>query len=129
MRFELTAAYCIGVFLPAVEVWRRWTDFTDIPAYVDDFIMGGLLLFAARSVSKRRISGPALLSAAWGVYCGAMYYSFFGQIARDTANDISGLPNELVIVVKGALFLIGLVSLILSIRIAAANVRSRENIS
>jgi hypothetical protein len=63
-RFEITAAYCLGIALPIFEVCRRRTNFSDIPGYVDDFIIGGLLLFAARSTEQGRPHGRALLVAA-----------------------------------------------------------------
>ena len=66
-RFEIAAAYCLGVALPVFEVCRRRTNFSDIPGYIDDFIIGGLLLFAARSAERGRPHGRALLVAAWGI--------------------------------------------------------------
>lgn len=126
MRFELAAAYCIGVFLPAVEVWRRRTDFSNIPSYVDDFIMGGLLIYAARAVSKKQRNGSVLLVSAWGIYCGGMYYSFFGQVNNASANDISGLSNGIVIAVKAVLFLVGIVSLVKSVRGAAVQENAKS---
>jgi hypothetical protein len=64
-RFEITTAYCLGVALPIFEVCRRRTNFSDIPGYIDDFIIGGLLLFAARSAERGRAHGRALPVAAW----------------------------------------------------------------
>lgn len=115
-RFEVSAAYAMGVALPLLETLRRRTSFEDIPAYVDDFIAGGLLLWAARSVSSGRPYGPYLLAAAWGVLCGGLWGSFFGQLQNQDANDISGLPNECVVVIKGAIYLVALTALVLSIR-------------
>ena len=64
MRFELAAAYAMGIALPLLEVLRRRTNFDTISGYVDDFIAGGLLLYAARAVSRRKPRGPVLLVAA-----------------------------------------------------------------
>jgi hypothetical protein len=66
-RFEVVAAYCLGVALPILEVCRRRTNFSDIPGYIDDFIIGALLLFAARAVVRQRPYGRALLIAALGI--------------------------------------------------------------
>lgn len=118
MRFEHLAAYGMGVFLPVAEVFRRRTDFSDIPAYVDDFIWGGLLLISARSVSKRRPAGGVLLVVAWAVLSAAMYYSFFGQIRQAGPADVSGLSNGLVIGIKGAIGAVAVVALALSARAA-----------
>ena len=121
MRFEVIAAYAMGVALPLLEVLRRRTNFETISGYVDDFIAGALLLYAARRVSRRAPSGPALLVAAWGVLCGGLYGSFFGQLERGATQDVSGLATTTVVAVKGALFAIALTGLALSVRAAAAS--------
>ncbi len=118
-RFEVLAAYALGVMLPILEVARRRTNFDDVPAYLDDFIIGGLLLWAARSTSRERSYAPALLSAAWGVLCGALWGSFFGQLRSTAATDVSGAPNALVVVIKGVIYLVALTGLFLSVRRAS----------
>ncbi len=117
-RFEILAAYALGVFVPLGEVARLRTDFTSLTAYVDDFLIGGFLLGAARAAATRRPAGNALLVAAWGVFCGGLYYSFFGHIEHGPGTDISGLANSAVVGLKGALYVVGLVSLVLSVRAA-----------
>ena len=54
MRFEIVTAYIMGIALPVLEVLRRRTNFDTIAGYVDDFIMGGLLLYAARGPPRPR---------------------------------------------------------------------------
>jgi hypothetical protein len=118
MRLELLAAYAVGLLLPIAEVARRRTDFSNIPAYVDDFLIGGLLLFAAWSASHRHPAGNVLLAVAWAAFCGGMYYSFFGQLTQVGDADISGLSSLSVISVKGLLFAIGVFAVIRSARAA-----------
>ena len=118
MRFETLAAYGVGLLLPVVEVCRRKTDFSNIPAYVDDFLIGGLLLLAAGWRARHPGVGRVLLVAAWALFCGGMYYSLFGQFAGTNREDVSGLSNDVVAVVKGILFAVGVVALIRSIRAA-----------
>jgi len=119
MRFELVAAYAMGVALPLLEVLRRRTNFETISGYVDDFIAGGLLLYAARAVSREEPRGPVLLVAAWAVLCGGLYGSFFYQLESSAAHDVSGLANTTVVLVKGVLYAVALASLVLSVRAAA----------
>ncbi|MFO0984505.1 MAG: hypothetical protein U1E76_22725 [Planctomycetota bacterium] len=123
MRFELLAAYCVGVLLPVAEVCRRRTDFSNIPAYVDDFLIGGILVFAAWSVAKGRRAGRVLLAVAWAAFCGGMYYSFFGQLAGEGHRDTSGWSSWLVVGVKGALFLVGIFALVRSAQAAVRAAR------
>lgn len=118
MRFEVGAAYALGVLLPLGEVIRRGRHVESITAYADDFIIGGLLLMAAWSVSRRKAWGKALLVGAWGVLCGGLYYSFFGQLERGGSADPSGLPNHLVVAVKGVVYIIALTALVRAIHAA-----------
>jgi hypothetical protein len=118
MRFELVAAYVMGVALPVLEVLRRRTNFETISGYVDDFIAGGLLLYAARAVSRKDRRGPVLLVAAWAVLCGGLYGSFFYQLESGGSHDVSGLANVTVVLIKGVLYAVALVGLFLSVRAA-----------
>lgn len=118
MRFEVRAAYVMGVVLPALEVIRRRTHFDNIPAYIDDFLIGAFLLYAARSASLGKQNGPVLLVAAWAVFCGGLYNSFFGQLRNPATHDISGYSNALVVFIKGAIYLVAIGSLIMAVRSA-----------
>ena len=118
MRFELVAAYVMGVALPLLEVMRRRTNFDTVAGYVDDFIAGALLLYAARSTSRGDHGGPVLLAVAWAVLCGGLYNSFFGQLESGSARDVSGLPNATVVIIKGVLYAVALAGLVLSARAA-----------
>jgi hypothetical protein len=118
-RFEVTAAYVLGIALPVLEAARRRTNFDNIPAYIDDFLIGAILLWAARAVSRGRPYGPALLTAAWGLLCGGMWGSFFGQFENKLPTDISGLSNGIVMLIKGCIYVVAIVALVLSVRRAA----------
>jgi len=120
MRFELAAAYAMGIGLPLLETLRRRTNFDTISGYVDDFIAGGLLLYAARAVSRGRPNGPVLLVAAWAVLCGGLYGSFFYQLQSAATLDVSGLETGTVVAVKGVLYAIALAGLVRSVRAATA---------
>lgn len=115
-RFEIAAAYCLGVALPVLEVCRRRTNFSDIPGYIDDFLIGGFLLFAAWSAQRARPHGRALLIAAWGILCGGLWNSLFGQIHNTSPHDISGLPNLLVVAIKLLISGTAITGLVLSVR-------------
>src|SRR2546421_11376296 len=115
-RFEIVAAYCLGIALPVFEVCRRRTNFSDIPGYIDDFIIGGLLLFAARLAERGRPHGRALLVAAWGILCGGLWGSLFGQIFKTSPPDIFGLPNMVGVALKLLVFGIAVIGLVVSIR-------------
>ena len=120
MRFEHAAAYGMGVGLPFLEALRRKTNFEFIASYVDDFIAGALLLWAARAVSRGKPSGPVLLVMAWATLSGGLYGSFFGQLERMAETDVGGLPGATVVAIKGVLYAITLAALVCSVRTATA---------
>ncbi len=114
-RFEVASAYVLGVLLPLLETLRRRTDFSLPEAYLDDYIAGALLLLGAWAVTRRRPYGPYALAGAWGVLCGGLYYSFFGQLRNAVPEDVSGLPNRVVVAIKGILFAVAILALVRSI--------------
>ncbi len=118
MRFEVGAAYTMGIGLPLLEVLRRKTNFENFHSYADDFIAGALLLYAAYAVTRHKRSGKVLLVVAWAVLCGGLYGSFFGQLASTETHDVGGLPNMAVVFIKGVLYAIALTGLVLASRSA-----------
>lgn len=119
VQLEVIVAYLMGIALPVLETARRRMNFDEIQFYVDDYIVGGLLLWAAIAVTRGRRYGNALLIAAWGILCGGLWGSFFGQLLRSEPRDISGYSHTFVASVKGVLYAIALLGLFLSIRRAA----------
>lgn len=120
MRFEVAAAWAMGIGLPLLEALRRKTNFEHLHSYVDDFIAGGLLLYAAHATTQARRNGPVLLVAAWAVLCGGLYGSFFWQLSSDATRDVGGLANATVVVIKGVLYAIAIAGLVFACRSAIA---------
>lgn len=120
MRFEVGAAYAMGVGLPLLETLRRRTNFTNLHSYVDDFIAGALLLYAAHAVTRGKRGGPVLLAVAWAALCGGLYSSFFWQLGSGAARDVGGLANATVVAIKAGLYAIALTGLYLATRSAIA---------
>ncbi len=121
MRFEVGAAYAMGVGLPLLEAMRRKTNFENFHSYVDDFLVGALLLYAAQAVTRGKTNGPVLLVVAWALLCGGLYGSFFWQLSSDAAQDVGGLANITVVIIKAFLYAIALAGLFLSSRFAISN--------
>lgn len=116
LRFEVAAAWVMGMALPMLETIRRGANFDDIPGYVDDYLIGAFLLYAARAATKRQPNGPILLVTAWAILCGGFYSSFFGQIRFAATPDVSGYSNVLVVAVKGCLYAVAIAALVKAIR-------------
>jgi hypothetical protein len=120
MRFEVAAGYAMGIGLPLLEALRRKTNVEQFHSYVDDFIAGGLLLWAAHASARGRRGGPVLLVLAWAVLCGGLWSSFFWQLSSAATHDVGGLPNTTVVVIKGVLYAIAIAGLVLATRRAIA---------
>jgi hypothetical protein len=57
---------------------------------------------------------------AWAVLCGGLYGSFFWQLSSTESQDVGGLPNATVVVIKGVLYAIALTGLFFASRSAIA---------
>jgi hypothetical protein len=114
--FEVRAAWIVGFVLPLLEVLRRRTHFHPIFSYIDDFIAGGLLLWAAYLAHRRKRHAKAMLCASWGILAGGLYHSFFGQMESGAAIDVSGVRSLYVIFIKGLLLGTAIAALTLSVR-------------
>jgi len=98
-----TLAILLGIAAPLLDTYRRWNTWQDDPlALFDDHILGGLLLYGSRRVSKDIVSGQKFLVAGWGFALGLVYASvdFQLQQVRAGASDPAGIPSELVAAIK-----------------------------
>lgn len=120
MRFEIAAAFVIGALLPVLETARRgishWTiNFTTM---FEDYAGGALLLIGAWAAYRRKSWGALFLALAWGSIFGLMTSSFIAQLESTLRQTASEPHNLLVVVVKSLLWLVCVVSLVLSFRTA-----------
>ena len=119
LSLSRTLAVCIGTITPLAEVARRrhqLLDPTALPMWIDDFLLGGFLLYGAWRVGSDQQTGRPVLAAAWGFMCGLAYYSFFGQLQRLAEPDPSGIAPVWVIAVKGVGLLLGLVGMVAALQ-------------
>jgi len=126
MRFEVIAAFVIGVLLPVLETGRRgishWAiNFTTM---FEDYLAGALLLVGGWAAYRSKSWGALFLILAWAYFSGLMTSSFVGQLEETLRQTASGPGNMLVLVVKFLLWSVCVVSLVLSFRTA---IRSRIN--
>lgn len=122
VSFSRRLALFIGLLLPVAETIRRWRQLGDLsvwPFWLDDFVIGGFLLYAfwrtRQSVSENR----RFLAAAWGFTCGMAYLSFFGQITSLNVVDPAPISTEWVAVIKGVGLALSVLALIGSLKDSA----------
>ena len=117
--FSRNLAIFLGIITPLLETIRRWHTWRENPpAFFDDFILGGLLLFGAWRVNKDAVTGQKFLAGAWGFVCGMVYPSFFGQLEAIRLGEVDPAPvsSECVAVIKGIGFALAIFGLITSLR-------------
>ena len=121
MRFEVIAAFAIGILLPVLETGRRgishWgVDFTTM---FEDYVAGALLLVGGWASYRSRSWGALFLVLAWAYVTGMMGGSFWYQL-EDTFRGNASEPNNLLVVIfKFLLWATAVTSLLLSFRSAS----------
>ena len=116
MRFEVTAAFVIGVLLPVLETCRRgiseWS--VDFTTMFTDYFAGALLLIGAWAAYRSKPWGTRFLVIEWAWVTSMMTGSFLDQVEGTIRNTVSEPHNLLVVTVKLLLLGICVVSLVLS---------------
>lgn len=120
MRFEIIAAFVIGVLLPVLETARRgighWAiNFTTM---FEDYLGGTLLLIGAWAAYRAKRWGAMFLALAWGSISGLMTTSFIAQVEATVRGTATEPHNLVVVLVKFLLWTICVVSVVLSFRSA-----------
>lgn len=120
MRFEVVAAFVIGLLLPVLETGRRgiseWS--VNFTTMFTDYFAGALLLIGAWGAYKGRRWGGLFLVGAWAWVTGMMSDSLLYQVEETLRNGGSEQHNLLVVVVKFLLWGTSLLALVLSFKSA-----------
>jgi hypothetical protein len=120
MRFEVIAAFVIGVLLPVLETARRgighWA--VNFTTMFEDYLAGALLLVGGWAAYRSRSWGAVFLVLAWAYFSGLMTSSFVGQLEETLRQTASEPGNLVVLIVKFLLWSVCVTSLVLSFRTA-----------
>ena len=120
MRFEVIAAFIVGLLLPVLETCRRGIGYwaVDFTTMFEDYVAGALLLIGAWAAYRARSWGAMFLLLAWAYFTGLMSSSFWYQL-EETIRHTSSEPNNfMVVIVKFLLWATCVSSLVLSFRSA-----------
>ena len=118
MRFEVSAAFCIGVLLPVLETVRRGFGHWSVEAttMLEDYLAGAFLIVAGLAAAREATFARPLLLAVWAGVSAMMSISLVSQI-EETVRAIDLEPNNsLVLLFKTLLWVTCVVALLLSFR-------------
>lgn len=119
LRLSRNLAILLGIITPVLETIRRWHTWRENPpAFFDDFILGGLLLYGAWRVAQNAESGQKFLTAAWGFTLGMVYAGLTWQLEQVRLGnpDPAPVPTFWVAVIKGIGFALSILGLVTSLR-------------
>lgn len=117
--FSRRLALIFGILLPVAETARRWHQIaagTHLLFWLDDVLLGAMLLYAVWRSRKDAADGQRFLAAAWGCALGMGYFSFFGKLLDPARVEPGPLPGIWVQTIIGAGPLLSVLALIGSLR-------------
>jgi hypothetical protein len=119
IAFSRRLAVILGILTPLAETVRRWRQLGQLsvwPFWLDDYIIGALLLYGAWRTGKDIRNGRRFLAAAWGFTCGMAYSSFFSQLGRLNEPDPAPIPSTWVAAIKGLGLALAILALVGSLK-------------
>ena len=119
ISFSRNLAIVIGIVTPLAETIRRWRqlgELSQLPLWLDDYLLGAFLLYGAWRTAKDVRTGRPFLAAAWAFTCGMAYSSFFSQLLHLNQPDPAPIPSEWIAAIKGVGFALAILALIGSLR-------------
>lgn len=116
MRFEIIAAFTIGILLPVLETARRGISYwgVEFTTMFEDYVAGALLLIGGWAAYRSLSWGAIFLVLAWAYVTGLMSSSFWSQLEETLRQTATEPHNPIVVIVKFLLWGICVVSLFLS---------------
>jgi hypothetical protein len=119
LRVSRWYAILVGVFCPVGETVRRWGHIDYLPAFLDDYAIGALLLAGVWASRRADPRGVGLLAAAWGFACGLGYASFFGHLKAINEPDVGPLRQVWLTALIGAGWALSIAAMFVTVRSAA----------
>jgi hypothetical protein len=120
-RFAIAVATLLGLLFPILETLRRglgaWL--TTPVTLLEDYVAGGLLLWAAAALARGARSGWLAMLAACAYTTGMMSSSFWNQLEAQLKGETWEANQGVVLAFKAFLWGLPLIVAILSARVAA----------
>jgi hypothetical protein len=115
MRYLRIWAILLALSLIIGEAYRSWGAGRPVMFWMDDMMMGAMLIAAALLVRQDTHRRRAFFTAAWGVNAGMLYPSFFGKLLTPAESNPGNFDLGLLTVLVGLAFASALIGMVLSI--------------
>jgi hypothetical protein len=125
-------ALTLGVAIPALETIRRWHQLGDArywPTWLEDLILGAVLIAAWKLTANGRYGNAKYLAAAWGITVGMAYASFGSQLMHLDMPDPAPISSAWVAAIKGIGFVLAIAGLIGALLSPHVNVTRQEELA
>jgi hypothetical protein len=113
-------AMLLGGSLIIGEAYRSWGAGRTPTAWLDDMLMGTLLICAAIAAARGGWQRRALFTGAWGVCAGVLYGSFFGKVFDPEAVNASNFSLGTLTALVGVAFAVSVLGFVASLFVADA---------
>lgn len=126
-RFAIVSAALLGVLFPLLETLRRGlgTWLTKPVTMLEDYVAGGLLLWAVAALAQRRPSGWVVMLAAAAYTTGMMSSSFWNQLEAQLRGEAWEANQGLIVAIKLVLWGLPLALTILSAKVVLHGAKAR----
>ena len=111
----------LGLSLIIGEAYRSWGDGRPVMFWMDDMIMGTMLIVASIMVAKDTFHRRAFFTAAWGTNAGMLYGSFFGKVFAPANANSGNFDLGFLTVLIGIAFATAVAGMIASIALQRSN--------
>lgn len=118
MKVLRACAILLGLSLIIGEAYRSWGVGRPIAFWLDDVLMGALLIGAAAAVGRQTWARRALFTGAWGVNAGMLYGSFFGKVFAPETSNAGNFDLGLLTALIGLAFAVSILGFVASLMIA-----------
>lgn len=111
-------ATLLALSLMLGEAFRSWGVGRPIHHWIDDQILGALLLVGVWMLRRPTPAAFAMMGAGWGFSAGMLFPSFFGKLFDPASSNPGNFDNEVLTALIGLAFATSIVGLLWTIRLA-----------
>ncbi|MGE0046127.1 MAG: hypothetical protein AB7J28_13180 [Hyphomonadaceae bacterium] len=104
MKALRIVAVLLALSLMIGEAYRSWGAGRPVAFWMDDMLMGALLIAAAVLVAKETVARRAFFTGAWGVNAGMLYGSFFGKVFDPETTNAGNFDLGVLTILVGLAF-------------------------